>query len=73
MLDGQYFIFELPSNLVLRRVGSAIWLSSIAFSWGVVTIGMGFIKDWRILAVCRVLLGFFESGEFPTSQADGVK
>lgn len=60
-----YFIFELPSNLVLRRVGSAVWLSSIAFSWGVVTIGMGFIKDWRILVFCRVLLGFFESGFLP--------
>jgi len=62
VLDGQYFIFELPSNLVLRRVGSAVWLSSIGLSWGVVTIGMGFINDWRILVFCRALLGLFEAG-----------
>ena len=34
-----YFLFELPSNLVLRRVGSANWLSFIAFSWGCTMIG----------------------------------
>ncbi|KAG0641023.1 major facilitator superfamily domain-containing protein [Tuber brumale] len=60
-----YFLFELPSNIVLRRVGPAVWLSSIALSWGSVTIGMGFAEDWRILVFCRVLLGFFEAGFFP--------
>lgn len=34
-----YFLFELPSNLVLRKVGAANWLAFIAFSWGVVMIG----------------------------------
>lgn len=34
-----YFLFELPSNIVLRKVGSANWLAFIAFSWGVVMIG----------------------------------
>lgn len=34
-----YFLFELPSNIVLRKVGSANWLTFIAFSWGVVMIG----------------------------------
>ncbi|PWW75906.1 MFS general substrate transporter [Tuber magnatum] len=62
-----YFLFELPSNIVLRRVGSAVWLGSIALAWGSVTIGMGFIYDWRILVVCRVLLGLFEAGFFPGS------
>ncbi|CAZ81943.1 unnamed protein product [Tuber melanosporum] len=60
-----YFLFELPSNIVLRRVGSAVWLGSIALAWGSVTIGMGFIEDWRILVFSRVLLGFFEAGFFP--------
>ena len=32
---------------------------------------MGFIKDWRILVFCRVLLGFFEAGEFSSLWADG--
>ncbi|KIX07327.1 uncharacterized protein Z518_01980 [Rhinocladiella mackenziei CBS 650.93] len=60
-----YFIFELPSNIVLRRVGSANWLSFIAFSWGCVMIGQGFVKSYEALAVCRTLLGFFEAGFFP--------
>ncbi|CUS09223.1 unnamed protein product [Tuber aestivum] len=62
-----YFLFELPSNIILRRVGAAVWLGSIALAWGSVTIGMGFIKDWRILVFCRVLLGLFEAGFFPGS------
>jgi hypothetical protein len=32
-------------------------------AWGAVTIGMGFVKDWRVLTVCRAILGFFEAGE----------
>jgi fucose permease len=34
-----YFIFEIPSNLVIRKVGAARWLSFIAFSWGLVILG----------------------------------
>lgn len=34
-----YFVFELPSNIVLRKVGSANWLAFIAFAWGTVMIG----------------------------------
>ncbi|KAI9776707.1 MAG: hypothetical protein M1839_009434 [Geoglossum umbratile] len=60
-----YFIFELPSNLVLRRVGTANWLSFIAFSWGSVMLGQGFVKNYRALTACRTLLGFFEAGFFP--------
>ncbi|KAK5944760.1 hypothetical protein PMZ80_001960 [Knufia obscura] len=60
-----YFIFELPSNIVLRKVGSANWLSFIAFAWGTVMLGQGFVKSWDVLAACRVLLGLFESGFFP--------
>lgn len=60
-----YFIFELPSNLVLRKVGAAKWLGSIALAWGAVMIGMGFVKDWRWLTVCRTILGVFEAGFFP--------
>jgi len=59
-----YFIFELPSNIILRKVGSANWLSFIGFSWGVVMLGQGFIEAWGSLAVCRLLLGFFEAGRF---------
>jgi len=57
-----YFIFELPSNIVLRKVGSANWLSFIAFAWGCTMIGQGFVKSYQTLAACRVILGLFEAG-----------
>ncbi|KAF1975905.1 phthalate transporter-like protein [Bimuria novae-zelandiae CBS 107.79] len=60
-----YFLFELPSNIVLHKVGSANWLAFIALSWGAVMIGQGFVTNWQTLAVCRALLGFFEAGFFP--------
>ena len=34
-----YFIFEIPSNIVLRKIGAANWLSFLCFSWGIVTLG----------------------------------
>ena len=60
-----YFFLELPSNLVLRKVGSANWLAFIAFMWGCVMIGQGFVTSYQALAGCRTLLGFFEAGFFP--------
>jgi hypothetical protein len=57
-----YFLFELPSNIVLRKVGSANWLTFIAFSWGCVMIGQGFTENYSALAGCRTLLGLFEAG-----------
>ena len=57
-----YFIFELPSNIILRKAGSANWLSAIAFCWGVTMLGQGFVKSWISLTICRLLLGFFEAG-----------
>jgi len=58
----QYFIFELPSNILLRKVGAATLLSTLAVCWGAVMIGMGFLEDWRFLVLCRAILGFFEAG-----------
>ncbi|KAH7139561.1 major facilitator superfamily domain-containing protein [Dendryphion nanum] len=60
-----YFIFEIPSNIVLRKFGAANWLSFLCFAWGVVTLGAGFAKKWTDIVVCRLLLGLFEAGFFP--------
>lgn len=60
-----YALLELPSNIILRKVGSANWLAFIALSWGAVMIGQGFVKSWITLTICRVLLGAFEAGFFP--------
>lgn len=35
-----YFLFEIPSNIVLRKVGAANWLAFLCFAWGVVTLGI---------------------------------
>lgn len=56
-----YIIFELPSNIVLRKVGTRHWLAGIVVGFGVVMIGMAFNKKWWHLAICRVLLGLLES------------
>ncbi|TGZ77489.1 MFS general substrate transporter [Ascodesmis nigricans] len=60
-----YFIFELPSNILLRKVGAAVWLSTIVLLWGIVMIGMGFVKTWVQLTILRTVLGLFEAGFFP--------
>ncbi|KAH5099347.1 hypothetical protein HBI21_054000 [Parastagonospora nodorum] len=60
-----YFIFEIPSNVVLRKVGAANWLSFLCFAWGLAVFGAGFAKKWEDIVVCRLLLGLFEAGFFP--------
>ncbi|KEF61666.1 uncharacterized protein A1O9_03234 [Exophiala aquamarina CBS 119918] len=60
-----YALFEIPSNLVIRRLGARWWLSFLIISWGCCVLGMGFVHNWVGLTVCRVLLGIFEAGLFP--------
>ncbi|GAA5903135.1 hypothetical protein JCM8208_000461 [Rhodotorula glutinis] len=60
-----YIIFELPANLLIRKVGPRNQLAAITIAWGAVMLGMAFITNWEQLAVCRTLLGFFEAGFFP--------
>lgn len=60
-----YFLFELPSNIILRKVGAAIWLGGITLAWGLVMMGMGFVKNWGALTALRATLGLFEAGFFP--------
>lgn len=60
-----YIIFELPSNIVIHKIGAANWLAFIAFAWGLVSLGIGFLNNWIGLAICRAILGVFEAGFFP--------
>ncbi|KAK2623503.1 hypothetical protein QTJ16_006504 [Diplocarpon rosae] len=60
-----YAVFELPSNLVIRRVGARLWLSLLVMSFGLVVLGMGFVKNWKVMAALRVLLGIAEAGQLP--------
>jgi len=60
-----YFLFEIPSNMILRMVGARIWIARIMIVWGIVSMGMIFVKGvWSYYAI-RVLLGLAEAGFFP--------
>lgn len=60
-----YFLFEVPSNLVLAKVGARVWIARIAVVWGLVSIGMMFVGGSRSFYVMRFLLGAAEAGFFP--------
>ena len=60
-----YFIFEIPSNLVIRKFGAANWLAFLSFAWGLVILGGAFAKDWTVIVGVRILIGVFEAGFFP--------
>ncbi len=60
-----YFIFEVPSNLVLHRVGARSWIARIMVTWGVISILMMFVTGTTSFYVLRFLLGVAEAGFFP--------
>ncbi|AZS22148.1 MULTISPECIES: MFS transporter [unclassified Caulobacter] len=60
-----YFLFEAPSNLILARVGARVWFARIMFSWGLVTLALGFTQNAAMFYVLRFLLGATEAGFFP--------
>jgi D-galactonate transporter len=60
-----YFLFEVPSNILLHRVGARIWISRIMFSWGLVSIATAFVKTEAHFYLLRFLLGVAEAGFFP--------
>jgi len=60
-----YFIFELPSNLILQRVGARIWIARIMIVWGIVSMAMMFMKSTSSFYTMRFLLGAAEAGFFP--------
>ncbi len=60
-----YFLFEVPSNLFLERVGARKWIARIMFTWGVISGGMAFITGEYSFFALRVLLGIAEAGFFP--------
>ncbi|KJA28876.1 hypothetical protein HYPSUDRAFT_623648 [Hypholoma sublateritium FD-334 SS-4] len=60
-----YILFQLPSNLFLRKLGVVQYLSFLVIAWGGVQISMGFVPTLGYLVFVRVLLGTFEAGFFP--------
>jgi sugar phosphate permease len=59
------FIFEVPSNLILERVGARIWITRIMVSWGLICSAMMFIRGPWSFYLLRFLLGVAEAGFFP--------
>lgn len=60
-----YILFEIPSNLILKRVAPSTWLSLIMILWGICTMGQGLVNNFGGLVAMRVLVGLFEAGLFP--------
>jgi MFS family permease len=60
-----YALFEVPSNILLKRFGARIWLTRIMLTWGLVASAMAFIQDETSFYVLRFLLGVAEAGFFP--------
>lgn len=60
-----YFLFEVPSNLILEKVGARIWIARIMISWGILSGATAFaVGPWSFLTL-RFLLGLAEAGLFP--------
>jgi MFS family permease len=60
-----YALFEIPSNLILHRVGARIWMARIMVTWGLVTAAMMFVRSEALFYALRLLLGICEAGFFP--------
>ena len=60
-----YFFFEVPSNLLLHKIGARIWIARILVSWGIVAMLTAFVHSVHQLYLVRFLLGVAEAGFFP--------
>lgn len=60
-----YFLFEVPSNIALERVGARRWIARIMVSWGILSAGNAFVTGPAGFLLVRFLLGIAEAGFFP--------
>ncbi|GKU05194.1 tartrate transporter [Fusarium langsethiae] len=60
-----YAAFEVPSNLLLKKLRPSVWLPIIMIAWGIVMTLMGIVQNYTGLLVARVFLGLTEAGLFP--------
>ena len=60
-----YFLFEVPSNLVLNKVGARIWIARVMITWGLISGAMAFVQGPNSFYALRFLLGAAEAGFFP--------
>jgi ACS family tartrate transporter-like MFS transporter len=60
-----YFLFEVPSNLMLQKVGARLWMCRICVTWGLLSMAQAFVKDPISFSIVRFLLGAAEAGLYP--------
>src|SRR5260221_2561791 len=60
-----YVLFEIPSNVILARVGARLWIARIMISWGLVSSATMFVRSASGFYTLRFLLGLAEAGFFP--------
>lgn len=60
-----YFLFEIPSNLILDKVGARIWIARVMITWGLISGAMTFVQGATSFYTLRFMLGAAEAGFFP--------
>jgi MFS transporter, ACS family, tartrate transporter len=60
-----YFLFEVPSTVILHRVGARFWIGRVLITWGIVSVAMAFTRGPLSFYILRFLLGLAEAGFFP--------
>ena len=60
-----YFIFEVPSNVLMEKVGARLWIARIMITWGIISCAMIFVNSKWVFYGLRLLLGLAEAGFFP--------
>lgn len=60
-----YFLVEIPSNIILHKVGARLWIARIMITWGIISSGMAFVTTPTGFYVMRFLLGLAEAGFYP--------
>ncbi len=60
-----YFLFEVPSNIILHRVGARVWIARIMITWGIVSAAFMFVPSAPWFYALRFLLGLAEAGFYP--------
>jgi len=60
-----YLVFEVPSNLIMEKVGARIWMARIMITWALVSMAFAFVQGPVMFAVLRFLLGLAEAGFYP--------
>ncbi len=60
-----YFIFEVPSNIIMEKIGARIWIARIMITWGILAAATAFSTGAQSFAIIRFFLGLAEAGFFP--------